>query len=138
MESVVFGALAKRSILGLVLLMTLPVFAAEHGGGGAAAGAEPMAFVVNVGNSAETLRFLQIAMVLEYASPEVAVRFAEIKPKVQHQIILMLSSEEVANLQTVKGKQDLQARIAKDLNTLVGETEETGIKEVLFTNFILQ
>lgn len=133
----VLGALAKRFILGLVLLMTLPVFAAEHGGGGAA-GAEPMAFVVNVGNSAETLRFLQIAMVLEYASPEVAVRFTEIKPKLQHRIILMLSSEEIANLQTVKGKQDLQARIAKDLNTLVGETEETGVKEVLFTNFILQ
>jgi len=137
MKSDVLGALAKRFILGLVLLMTLPVFAAEHGGGGAA-GPEPMAFVVNVGNSAETLRFLQIAMVLEYASPEVAVRFTEIKPKLQHQIILMLSSEEVANLQTVKGKQNLQARIAKDLNTLVGETEETGIKEVLFTNFILQ
>ena len=137
MKSDVLGALAKRFILGLVLLMTLPVFAAEHGGGGAA-GPEPMAFVVNVGNSAETLRFLQIAMVLEYASPEVAVRFTEIKPKLQHRIILMLSSEEVANLQTVKGKQDLQARIAKDLNTLVGETEETGIKEVLFTNFILQ
>jgi len=137
MKSDVLGALAKRFIMGLVLLMTLPVFAAEHGGGGAA-GPEPMAFVVNVGNSAETLRFLQIAMVLEYASPEVAVRFTEIKPKLQHRIILMLSSEEVANLQTVKGKQDLQARIAKDLNTLVGETEETGVKEVLFTNFILQ
>ena len=137
MKSDVLGALAKRFIMGLVLLMTLPVFAAEHGGGGAA-GPEPMAFVVNVGNSAETLRFLQIAMVLEYASPEVAVRFTEIKPKLQHRIILMLSSEEVANLQTVKGKQDLQARIAKDLNALIGETEETGIKEVFFTNFILQ
>lgn len=137
MKSDVLGALAKRFIMGLVLLMTLPVLAAEHGGGGAA-GPEPMAFVVNVGNSAETLRFLQIAMVLEYASPEAAVRFTEIKPKLQHRIILMLSSEEIANLQTVKGKQDLQARIAKDLNTLVGETEETGVKEVLFTNFILQ
>ena len=137
MKSDVLGALAKRFILGLVLLMTLPVFAAEHGGG-AAAGPEPMAFVVNVGNSAEALRFLQIALVLEYASPEVAVRFTEIKPKLQHRIILMLSSEEIVNLQTVKGKQDLQARIAKDLNALIGETEETGIKEVFFTNFILQ
>lgn len=137
MKSVVLGALARRFILSLAVIVALPVFAAEHGGGGAA-GPEPMAFVVNVGNSAETLRFLQIAMVLEYANPEVAVRVAEIKPKVQHQIILMLSSEEVANLQTVKGKQDLQARIAKDLNTLVGETAETGITEVLFTNFILQ
>jgi flagellar FliL protein len=137
MKSVVLGALAKRFILSLAVIGALPAFAAEHGGGGAA-GPEPMAFVVNVGNSAETLRFLQIAMVLEYANPEVAVRVAEIKPKVQHQIILMLSSEEVANLQTVKGKQDLQARIAKDLNALVGETAETGIKEVLFTNFILQ
>jgi len=137
MKSDVLGALAKRFILGLVLLMTLPVFAAEHGGG-AAAGPEPMAFVVNVGNSAEALRFLQIALVLEYASPEVAVRFTEIKPKLQHHIILILSSEEIANLQTVKGKQDLQACIAKDLNALVGETEETGIKEVFFTNFILQ
>jgi flagellar protein FliL len=137
MKSVVLGALAKRFILSLAVIVALPAFAAEHGGGGAA-GPEPMAFVVNVGNSAETLRFLQIAMVLEYASPEAAVRVAEIKPKVQHQIILMLSSEEVANLQTVKGKQDLQARIAKDLNALVGETAETGITEVLFTNFILQ
>ena len=137
MKSDVLGALASRFIMGLVLLMTLPVFAAEHGGG-AAAGPEPMAFVVNVGNSADALRFLQIALVLEYASPEVAVRFTEIKPKLQHRIILMLSSEEIVNLQTVKGKQDLQARIAKDLNALIGETEETGIKEVFFTNFILQ
>lgn len=134
MKSVVLGALAKRFILSLVLILALPAFAAEHGGGGA----EPMAFVVNVGNSAETLRFLQVAMVLEYADPEVAVRFAEIKPKLQHHIILMLSSEEIATLQTVKGKQDLQARIAKDLNALIGETEETGVKEVFFTNFILQ
>ena len=138
MKSDVLGALAKRFIMGLVLLMTLPVFAAEHGGGGAAAGPEPMSFVVNIGKSAEALRFLQVAMVLEYATPEVAIRFTEIKPKLQHRIILMLSSEEIVNLQTVKGKQDLQARIAKDLNALVGETEETGIKEVFFTNFILQ
>lgn len=137
MKSVSFWLLAKRFILGLAVIVAFPAFAAEHGGGGGG-GAEPIAFVVNVGSSAETLRFLQIAMVFDYASPEVAARIAELKPKVQHQMILMLSSEEISSLQTVKGKQDLQARIAKELNTLIDETAETGVKEVLFTNFILQ
>ena len=137
MECLFLGSLAKRFILSLFIIMARPVFASEHGGGGAA-GPEPMPFVVNVGNSVETMRVLQVTIVLEFATPEASRRLAEIKPKVQHHIILLLSSEEIASLQTIKGKRELQERMVNDLNGLIDETVETGVKEVFFTSFIIQ
>ena len=136
MKRMNLGWLVGRVFLSLLLLTALPAFASEHGGG--ASGPEPLPFVVNVGNSVETMRVLQVTIVLDFASPEVAHRVSEIKPKVQHRIILLLSSETIENLQTVKGKQDLQAKISKELNGLIEEQAETGIKDVFFTNFILQ
>ena len=77
-------------------------------------------------------------MVFEFAKPEATQLIAERKPKVQHRIILLLSGEDIGSLQTVKGKQELQEKIVKDLNGLIDETVETGIKEVFFTSFIMQ
>ena len=101
-------------------------------------GPEPMLFTVNVGNSVETMKVLQVTIVPDFANPEAAHSLAEIKPKVQHRIILLLSSEEIASLQTVKGKQDLQGRLVKELNRLIDETVDTGVKDVFFTSFIIQ
>jgi flagellar FliL protein len=127
----------KRFVLTLLIAVALPAFAAEHGGGGAA-GPEPMQFTVNIGNSVATMRVLQVTIALDFATPEAGHRIAELKPKIQHRIILMLSAEESGTLQTTKGKQDLQERLAKELNGLIGETEKSGIKDVFFTNFIIQ
>lgn len=115
----------------------LPVLASDHGGGGAA-GPAPMKFTVNVGNSLSQMRYLQLEIVLEFAKPEAGQHLATMMPKVQHRIILLLTSEEIANLQTTKGKLELQERIAGNLNELLEETPKTGVKEVLFTSFIIQ
>jgi flagellar FliL protein len=131
-------SLMKQFILTLLLVATLPAVAAEHGGGAAAAGPEPMQFTVNVGNSVATMRFMQVTIVLDFAKPEVAHRIAEIKPKVLHRIILLLSSEEAERLQTTNGKKDLQERIAKELNELIDETPKSGVTDVYFTSFIIQ
>ena len=126
----------KRMFVIAFIMAAWPVIAAEHGA--EAAGPAPMQFVVNVGDSVATMSILQIAIVLECATPEAEHRLTVIKPKVQHRLILLLSGEEVASLQTTKGKQELQERIIKEMNGLLDETVETGVKEVFFTSFIIQ
>jgi flagellar FliL protein len=132
-----FFSLLRRLIQAALIIAVFPVFA-SGGGGGGGGGPEPLQFTVNIGNSTSVMRFLQVTMVFELGSPEVGVHLAALKPKAQHQIILRLTSEEVANLQTTKGKQALQENIAADLNKLLGETSKHGVKEVLFTSFIIQ
>ncbi len=97
-----------------------------------------MQFTVNVGKTVDEMRFLMVTIFLEYATPEAQTRFNEYRPKLQHQIILMLSDESPTELLTPKGKQELQERIANGLNQLLDETAKTGISEVLFTDFIIQ
>lgn len=136
MKSLIFSM--TRLIMSVVLTtLAWPVLAAEHGSS-APSGPAPMQFIVNVGNSASTMKVLQVTMVLEFASPEATQRIAEIKPKVQHRIIVLLSGEEIASLQTTKGKQELQEKIVKELNGLIDETVETGVSDVFFTSFIMQ
>jgi len=124
-----------RRILVLVLLIHVPFALANDHGGGAP---ESMKFTVNVGNPSGEGRFLQVEMVFDFASPEVAHHLSEHKPKVQHQIILLLAEEDVGNLQTVKGKVALMERIVEEVNHILHETPKTGVKEVFFTNFIIQ
>lgn len=132
-----FFYLLKRLVPAFFLFSVLPGLASEHGGG-EASGPAPMQFTVNVGDSVATMRVLQVTIVFEFAHPEVAQMLAAIRPKVQHRIILMLSSEPVAGLQTVKGKQELQGRLQNEINGLIDETSKTGVSDVFFTSFIIQ
>lgn len=127
----------KQFILTLLIIVAgLPAIASEHGA--APAGPTPMQFTVNIGNSVATMRVLQVTIVLDFAYPEVAQQIAEIKPKVQHRFLLLLSSEESDSLQTTKGKQELQTRLVDEANGLIKETTRTGVKDAFFTSFIIQ
>jgi flagellar protein FliL len=128
--------LLKRLVPTLFMLGVIPAMASEHGGG--APGPAPMQFIVNVGDSVATMRVLQVTIALEFAHADAGQLLAAIRPKVQHRMILLLSSEQVASLQTVKGKQELQGRMLDELNGLIDETSKTGVSEVFFTNFIIQ
>ena len=131
MKHLFFSCLRSLALAAL-LLGGMPVFA-SGGGEGAAAGPAPMQFTVNVGT-----KMLQVEIVFEFATVEASHLLGAIKPKVQHRIILLLTSEDVPTLQTTKGKLDLQERLVKEMNGLIDETAETGVKEALFTRFIMQ
>jgi flagellar FliL protein len=127
----------RRLAISIFISAALPAFAGDHGGG-AGGGGEPLQFTVNIGSSTSATRFLQVTMVFEFASPAAAARLALLKPKAQHRVILRLTHADVASLQTAKGKLALQEQITSDLNALLDETPKTGVKEVLFTSFIIQ
>lgn len=127
--------LAFRTIRALVVSMLvllslhLPAMASEG-----AAAPEPMVFTVNLGKES----YLQFGLVFETASPESAHALAAFKPKIQHEIILLLSGKESGKLRTLEGKKELIEEIMEIANHAIHEDEKTGVKEVLFTKFLIQ
>jgi flagellar protein FliL len=118
----------------LALLLPLPSLANDHGAEGGGAAQQEMVFTVNLGKE----NYLQFGLVLETASPEVASSIAAYKPRIQHEIILLLSGKEVDKLRTLEGKKKLIGEIVELANHVIHGDEETGVKEALFTKFLIQ
>ncbi len=99
---------------------------------------KPMSFLVNIGRTPASMRFLRADVVLEYANEVAAAHFGAARPKLMHHIIMQLSDSEVDAVATVEGKRDLQQRVGASLNEVFGATRETGVRDVFFTDFIVQ
>lgn len=129
------GLLIRQFILALVLatqcLLTSQAQANDHGGGPSN---EPMVFTVNAGKK----QYLQFGLILEAASPEASHLLSGYKPKIQHEIILLLATKEADQLRTLAGKKELMEEIVETVNHVIHESEKTGVKEVLFTRFLIQ
>ncbi len=93
-----------------------------------------MVFTVNLGPE----NYLQFGLVLEAATPEAGQEVEVYKPRIQHEIILLLSSQNVDHLRTLEGKKALIEEILTKVNHVIDETAKTGVKEVLFTRFLIQ
>jgi flagellar FliL protein len=124
----------RRMLRAAMMVLVCCLSSAHAGGGGDQGGGAPLKFTTNLGAS----RYLQFEVVLEAANPEADHHLAMYKPRLQHEIILMLSGESQENLQTLKGKLELQAKIQEIANHIIHETPKSGIKDVLFTSFIIQ
>ena len=126
------SASLRLCLLASLCLAATPSFANDHGGGAPAAAS--IKFITNLGSR----KYVQFEMVLETAAPEVGMELNGRLPILQHRILLMLSDESVESLTPIQGKLKLQEKIQEIANKLVGETPKTGVKEVLFTSFIIQ
>ena len=128
-----------NSLIALIFLC-LTLFsqaqASDHGGGGS--GPEPLKFTVNLDASNGNNKYLQLEMVFETAKPEAQHSLTTLKPRLQHAMILLLSGESIDRLRTREGKHRLAADIIEVANKVIDESEKTGVKEVLFTSFIIQ
>lgn len=133
-----FSALVKSLALALLLSPFMLGYTFANEGAKAAGGPAPMKFVVNLGNPALDGRMLSVEMVLEGAPLEVAAGINTYRPKIQHEIILLLTSENANNLRTADGKRGLGEKIKDVVNKILKETDRTGVKEVLFVNFMIQ
>ncbi len=123
-----------RPLVGLAMCLALamPMLATASGGGGGAP--EPLVFTTNAGKN----QYLQFGILLEPAVPEAQHLIAGYKPKIQHEILLMLAGKDVERLRTLQGKKDLAEEILEIVNHIIHEDEKTGVKEVLFTKFLIQ
>ena len=126
----------------LCLALTLPsgVVLANSGGkdagaAGAASTAKLEAFTVNL---ASTERYLQLSMALQIASAEVSDKIKMFMPKVRHTLILLLSSKEGEQLQSLDGKHQLMEEIKNGVNKTLDLKEHDGVTDVFFENFVIQ
>jgi flagellar basal body-associated protein FliL len=129
-----FRSLLAASAL-LLGLSAPPAFAAEHGE--AAAAPAPLQFVVNLGRTGMGQSMLQIAIVLKPAKPEFGQQLDAYKPKIQHTIIQLLCANTPEGLRSEDGKAELASRIQKAINGIFHATRKNGVKEVLFTQFMI-
>lgn len=116
------------------LALARPAHAGEHGGG---EGPAALGFVVNLPSPGAD-RYLKLDLVLEPASPEVGASIKSHLPRIQHQIILLLSLAKDEILRTREGKEALAESIQEAVNKILGESRKSGVKEVLFTTFLVQ
>ena len=119
----------------LLGLDSLPAFAGEHGE--AAAGPAPLQFVVNLGRTGVGQSMLQVAIVLKPAKPEFGQQLDAYKPKIQHTIIQLLCANTPESLRSEDGKAELASRIQKAINGIFHANRKNGVKEVLFTQFMI-
>lgn len=118
--------------LGVVFFSLFWPMAASAGGGGGAP--EPMVFTLNVGDKS----YVQFGLIFETGTSEALHEVQVYKPKIQHEIILLMSGKDEGRLRTLEGKKALVEEIIDLGNHIIHEDRETGIKEVLFTKFLIQ
>ena len=103
----------------------------SHGGGG---GPQPLVFTVNLGAS----HYLRVEVVLEPAKPEAAHELEMYRPRVVHEVILLLSGQDEAKMRSLEGKKALMEEILDTVNHVIHSNRKNGVKEVLFPSFIIQ
>jgi len=133
-------ALIRRPVFALLALASalLTPFAHANDQGEKTASPTPMAFVVNVGKTGYGGTVLQTQVVLEGANVEANQAIEAYKPQLQHDIIQIISAQTPEHLRTNQGKTELAEQILASVNKTLGATRKTGVKEVFFTQFILQ
>jgi len=115
--------------------------ASANSGGheGGATGGSPIAklesFTVNLST---TERYLQLSLSLQIANPEVSEKIKMFMPKVRHVLIVLLSSKEGEQLQSLEGKHKLMEEIKEGVNKTLELKEHDGVTDVFFENFVIQ
>lgn len=118
----------------LVVVLTALSLSARSGGGGGATGLGEMVFTVNVGNN----QYLNVGIVLEGATPEASAMLGAWKPRLQHEIIMLMAGRDTAELRSLAGKKALLEELVEVANAVIKETPKTGVHEALFTKFVIQ
>jgi flagellar FliL protein len=83
-------------------------------------------------------RYLQTTISLQVQSPEISAKIKEWMPKVRHEMIMILSSKESSEIQSLQGKQELISKIKETINQALKAKEHDGVSDVFFETFVIQ
>ena len=94
--------------------------------------------VVNVDDNG-TLRFLQVATQVSVKTPGADSMLEHHDPAIRDALIMLLSSKQVSEIRTVKGKENLRKQARSQIRKIMKrQTGETVVNAVYFTSFIIQ
>ena len=148
----------KKRALPLWLIITFAVVVLGAGAGGflllhgrAAAGAHAAPpsgpphylalkpFVVNF-QSGQAVRYLQVSLQVMSRDPATLALLKQNDPVVRNDLLLLLSNQRYATLDTEAGKQRLRAAVLADVRKVVGAAggHPSHVEAIYFTSFVMQ
>lgn len=90
-------------------------------------------------NLADQESYLQTEISLKVADPKVQEKLKQHMPEVRDALLRLLSSKTAEELMTTEGKTTLAEEVRKEVNRVIGAKKASqGVKDVLFTSFIIQ
>lgn len=92
-------------------------------------------FTVNLQNIDE---YLQAEITVKLAAPEVLDAVKIYLPRIKHEIILLLSTQDSQQLATLAGKQKLIEQTKTMVNKALKLEPKDGVTDVLFESFVIQ
>ncbi len=95
-------------------------------------------FTVNL-QSADAERYLQVGLALKLADPAYEDAIKARMPEIRNRVLLLLSGKRAADIATVEGKRKLSQEIlAQIAQAIAGHVPAQGVRDVLFTSFVIQ
>lgn len=91
-------------------------------------------FIVNLADPGGK-RYLRVTMSLEVESEDVENQIKDRLPQVRHQILMILPTKKVSDIQSVQGKTLLMEEVKSALNGLL---EPGRVLNIYFTEFVVQ
>jgi len=96
------------------------------------------ALVVNIYNP-RRIKFLQVEMQVKVDDPSIVSALELHQPAIRHSMLLLLSSQNMKEIKTLKGKEKLRKDALAEMNKVLMEsTGKKGISNLFFTGFIIQ
>ena len=98
------------------------------------------AFTVNLAPESGE-QFIQLILSLEVEEAAVGEQLKAYTPKIRHNVTVLLSGKKASELLTPEGKEKLATEIRSQINKILdprSKTDDSPVKEVLFTSFIIQ
>lgn len=90
-------------------------------------------------NLADQESYLQVEISLKLANVKVQEQVKKRMPEVRDVLLRVLSSKTAEELITPEGKTELAKEVRKEVNGVIGAKKaDQGVKDVLFTSFIIQ
>ena len=96
-------------------------------------------FVVNF-QSGQAVRYLQVSLQVMSRDPATLALLKQNDPVVRNDLLLLLSNQRYATLDTEAGKQRLRAAVLADVRKVVGAAggHPSHVEAIYFTSFVMQ
>jgi len=95
------------------------------------------AFIANY--QSEKLRFVKVDITLMVSNARTAEAIAQHDPAIRHSIVMLLSRQDEASINTPEGKKRLREEaLGEIIKVLKSEGSPADIQDILFTSFIVE
>ena len=129
-----------KALFTTVIFLMLSTAHAQSGGGGGDSNyylIEPPV-VVNIYDP-KRIKFIQVDTQVKVEDASVIKSIEKHKPAIRHSMLMLLSSQNLKDMKSVKGKEKLRKEALLAIQKVLKEnTGKEGVSELYFTGFIIQ